>query len=177
MTTLKMSLPTKSLVIPVGLPGSGKSTLLRGIEERYGLAGFRYGADDVRKTMFGDVSTQGNPALVHGAARAMLEVRMAEGLPSTYDATNLTLKARRPLIELCGKYEYTAVLLMARISYDTAQSRNRGREEGRVPGHVLDRMNRQLNDGEWKKACQQGRSGIPYFFDEDTTDIEVDWLA
>ena len=98
---------------PVGLPGSGKSTLLGQVLPH---SGFRHGADDVRRTMFGDVSTQGNPAIVHEAARHMLLVRMTEGLPSAYDATNLTVRERQNLLVMADQNDYYTVALIGQVS-------------------------------------------------------------
>ena len=140
MNTLTMYLPIKSLIIPVAVPGSGKSTLLRFIEEGGGevLKGFRIGADDVRERMFGEVSVQGDPRLVHTAAQALIEVRLAAGLPSAYDATNVTQKARKPLLDLAAKYNYHVVGLISDVPVEVAKDRNANRTVGQVPEFVID---------------------------------------
>jgi len=168
MADVLLKIPTKSLVLPVAVPGSGKTTLLKQVH----VPGWRHGPDDVRRTMFGDVSIQGHGDLVHTAAQAMLRCRLADGLPSAYDATNVTPKTRKVLVDLARWYGYTVVALVSEVPQELALLRNRLRTEGVVPEHVIERM--------WK----QKESAISliytevdkvYHFHEDTTRFRIEW--
>jgi len=136
MDTLRLKFPKKTLIVPVGLPGSGKSTLLSQVLPH---TGFCHGADDVRRTMFGDVSTQGNPWIVHEAARHMLRVRLVEGLPSAYDATNLTVRERQNLLVMADQNDYYVVALVGDVPIEVVKLRNEIRQD-KVPEFVIDRM-------------------------------------
>ncbi len=138
---LMLTYPKKTLIVPVGVPGSGKSTLLAHANVDY--PGFRHGADDVRRTMFGDVSVQGSPMIVHDAARTMLEVRLAEGLPAAYDATNISPRDRFKLLVLANEYGYFKVALVSEVPVEVAKLRNELRRQP-VPEFVIDRMAKKL---------------------------------
>jgi predicted kinase len=166
-TVLRFTTPFKTLIIPVGLPGSGKSTLL----DQVGIAGFRFGADDVRERIFGDVAIQGDPARVHHAARAVIEVRMAEGFPACYDATNLTRKSRAPLFALAEKWGYRTVALASIVPYGLVYERNAAREVGRVPDPVLTRMHSQYHH----ETVYEDPFDLVAWFDETTTRLAITW--
>lgn len=166
MHEIHLTLPTKTLIVPVGLPGSGKTSLLKWT----GLPGFRHGADDVRERMFGDVSIQGLPSLVHAAARSMLEVRLYSGLPAAYDATNLTVRDRNSLFALAEKYGYYTVALISQVSVEVAKKRNRERVSP-VPEFVIDRMVKKLE----VPKSSEGFDKLVYF-DHSTTELEVEWV-
>jgi predicted kinase len=166
MHEIHLTLPTKTLIVPVGLPGSGKSTLLGQVLPH---SGFRHGADDVRRTMFGDVSTQGNPMLVHLAARHMLLVRMTEGLPCSYDATNLTVRDRGDLLVMADQNDYYTVALIGQVSKEVAKERNAQRTAP-VPEFVIDRMAKKLD----APKPSEGFDRLVYF-DQSTGVLEVEW--
>jgi predicted kinase len=168
MHEINLTLPTKTLIVPVGLPGSGKSTLLGQILPH---SGFRHGADDVRRTMFGDVSTQGNPAIVHEAARHMLLVRMTEGLPCAYDATNLTEKDRRGLLVMADQSGYYTVALIGQVSKEVAKVRNAQRTAP-VPEFVIDRMAKKLD----APKPPEGFDRLVYF-NQSTTGLSIEWTG
>jgi predicted kinase len=165
---INLTLPTKTLIVPVGLPGSGKSTLLGQVLPH---SGFRHGADDVRRTMFGDVSTQGNPMLVHLAARHMLLVRMTEGLPCSYDATNLTVRDRADLLVMAEQNGYYTVALIGQVSKEVAKLRNAQRTSP-VPEFVIDRMAKKLD----APKPSEGFDRLVYF-DQSTTGLTIEWTA
>lgn len=163
-------LPERTLIVPIAVPGSGKTTLLNRIEQATGLPGFRHGPDDVRRTLFGNVSYQGNGGLVHAAAQAMLKARLAEGIPAAYDATNVTAKTRRVILDIAQDFEYHTVALILEIPISIAHARNQDRTAGRVPDYVIDRMYKQMHSG----GAVFGFDEIIHC-DERTTEINVEW--
>ena len=169
MSTLTMRIPHRSLSLPVGIPGSGKTTLLNYLESNgdWEIRGLRFGADDVRRIVFRDVSVQGTPRLAHAAARAVLEVRMDAGLTACYDSTNLTYKARDPLLDLALQYNYTVVYLVSAVPLEVALARNTARTDGCVPNEVMARM--------WSQRSEPARDERRYDFWETTTALEIAW--
>ena len=160
-----IELPKKTLIVPIGIPGSGKSTLLNRVSVDW--PGFRFGADDIRELVFGDVSTQGNPGLVHEAARAALKIRLATELPACYDATNINRKSRAPLFGLAKAYGYDVVALVSTVPYDVAEERNKNRTVGKVPEFVLDRMIANFEAA----SLEEGFKSIRYF-GTDTSELD-----
>jgi predicted kinase len=137
MAPLILQLPRKTLIMPIGPPGCGKTTLLSRFNTEW--PGFLHGADDVRRTMFGDVFIVGNPSIVHSAARGMLECRLSEGLPAAYDSTSVMIKTRFPLLVLAAEYEYHKVALVSAVPIEIVKARNLERTQP-VPEYVIDRM-------------------------------------
>jgi protein phosphatase len=168
MSELKMVIPTKSLILPVAIPGSGKTTLLKQIH----LPGFRWGPDDVRRACFGDVSIQGHGDLVHRAAQAMLRCRLADGLSSAYDATNVTPNTRKVIVDIAREYGYYVVAFVSDVSKELALARNSDREVGRVPEHVIERMWKQKESSIKDIAGEVDRV---YRFDHTTMRLRIEW--
>jgi predicted kinase len=163
---INLTLPKRTLIVPIAIPGTGKSTLLGQVLPH---SGFRHGADDVRRTMFGDVSVQGNPMLVHLAARHMLLVRMTEGLPCSYDATNLTVKDRRDLLVMADQNDYYTVAFCWEVAVATAKERNLQREQP-VPEFVIDRMVKKLQPPTAEEAFDR-----LVYFDQLSTNLSIEW--
>jgi predicted kinase len=168
MPDVLMNIPTKTLVLPVAVPGSGKSTLLRQIH----IPGFRHGPDDVRATMFGDVSIQGNGRLVHEAAQAALRCRLAEGLPSAYDATNVLQSSRKAIVAIAQEYGYFVAALVSEVPKEVAHRRNQLRGPGVVPDHVIDRMWQQKESAISQIYIEVDKV---YHFHEDTARFDIEW--
>ncbi len=169
-TTVKLNLPVKTLVVPVGLPGSGKSTLLREVD----ADGWSIGGDDVRKLVFGTVKTQGDPGKVHAAVRALMEIRMVRGLPVACDSTNLTRKNRKVLLDLARRYGYTTVALESQVSVDEVLKRNAHRARFNADAVVPEDIIRKMVDQFEPVSLEEGFDDIQ-FFDANTLWLEIDW--
>jgi len=170
MSTIRLQLPKRSLIIPVAVPGSGKSTLLGQVLPH---SGFRHGPDDIRRAMYGSVEEQGNGQKVHEAARAALECRLAVGLPAAYDATNVTPSARKLITDLGRKYSYHNLAMISNVSPEVAHARNQLRVTGRVPDHVIDRMAKQAQSA--PVTLKEDFDSLTWF-EEGTDTLIIDWL-
>lgn len=173
MSTIRLQLPKRSLIVPVAVPGSGKTTLLKQVEVNSKLPGFRHGPDDVRRTMYGAVEEQGHGGKVHDAARACLECRLAVGLPAAYDATNVTPSARKLITDLGRHYGYYIVALIFTVDKELAHFRNRLRAQGRVPEHVIDRMWKQKESA--PVTLDEDFDSLVWFNEGDHT-LDITWL-
>jgi predicted kinase len=175
MSTLNLKIPKKSLLVPIGAPGSGKSTLLNQVCQTHKDRGLRFGNDDVRRIMYGKVSTLGPSRLVAEAARAMAAVRMGEGLPVALDSTHAGATARKFALELAKSYDYTCVALLSTLSATEVKSRNNKRPKGiRVVGFIVDQMLGDLKNVNSSSLYVEGFDEI-YEFDASVDELVIDF--
>jgi len=92
-------MPPSKIVIAVGLPGSGKSTYF----EKLGVNAIS--SDAIRLQLADDATDQSIHRRVFATVRRLLRQRLDLRRPLTYiDATNLTVKERRPYRKIAREY-------------------------------------------------------------------------
>ncbi|HYM84788.1 MAG TPA: AAA family ATPase, partial [Candidatus Dormibacteraeota bacterium] len=100
--------PDPALVLLVGAAGAGKST----------FAARRFAPDEVlssdalREALTGDASDQSRNRLVFALLHREAERRMADGLLTVVDATNVEWHARRPLLAIAMRTGRPAVAVI-----------------------------------------------------------------
>ncbi|MGA2118197.1 MAG: AAA family ATPase [Bryobacteraceae bacterium] len=127
------------IIVLVGLPGSGKSTYL----EKVGGTGLA--SDKIRLWLADDETDQSAQGRVFQTLRYLLRQRLEIGRPVTYiDATNLTVRERRPYLEIARKRGCTAEAVFFDVPFEVCCARNRRRRRV-VPDDVLMRMSARLS--------------------------------
>ena len=128
----------------IGISGSGKSTMAEKIakeENAYIIA-----SDKIRKELYGDEKTQGNPEEVFNTVYDRIINYLKLGKNVVFDATNISLKHRHELFKnLKQNYinpKNIAVVLTTPISVCYGQNILRGRV---VPEHVIERQYHNFN--------------------------------
>lgn len=122
----------------VGLPGSGKSTWL----ERSGLTAIS--SDEVRRLLADDPTDQTIHRRVFATMRFLIRQRLAVGRPVTYvDATHLTVRERRPYIQLAGLNDCEVEALFFDVPLQICLERNRQRSRV-VPEAAIVEMSKRL---------------------------------
>lgn len=119
-----------NFILLVGISGSGKSTYAD--PETTILD-----SDAAREELFGDVTYQGNNALVFETMRKRAICALKEGRDVTYCATNLSMKRRKELLAQLPPCRKICVVMAT--PFETCLARNAGRER-RVPEYVLRRQ-------------------------------------
>ena len=130
------------IVLLVGLPGSGKSTWAQS-KVTPGISGV-LSSDAVRELLVDDANNQNIHARVFRVLRYVLKNRLELKRPVTYiDATNLTLKERRPYIKMADLLDAEIEAVFFDVPVEECIRRNR--ERGRVvPDDVILQMKERL---------------------------------
>ena len=85
------------LIMLIGLPGSGKSTYARSLLDAEGHVKYM-SSDLIREELYGDRRIQGNPNTVFENMHRKTVELLTNGYDVVYDATNVTRKNRRGII-------------------------------------------------------------------------------
>ncbi|UUV46489.1 polynucleotide kinase [Bacillus phage vB_BanS-Thrax3] len=125
----------------VGLPASGKSTIAS-VMEKVNQNTVWISSDNLREEIHGDVNNQDNPAMIFQEMAKRTKEALKEGKDVAYDATNISRKKRRGLLQQLPKDVYKEVNYVA-TDFDMALSMNKMRERV-VPHHVMKSMYKSL---------------------------------
>ena len=138
MTTL--TVPELSLVVLVGVTGSGKSTFAR----KHFKPTEILSSDACR----GLVSDDENNQAATGDAFAVLHViarkRLARGLLTVVDATNVQVEARKPLVALAREFHALPVAIVLDVDESVCRERNKTRADRTFGPHVVRQQMQQL---------------------------------
>ena len=125
------------LIVMCGLPSSGKSTYANYLTESGHFA--CVSTDQVRKELYGDENIQGNGKEVFATAFKHLRTYGQFKNNCVFDATNITPRARRKVIQECRKYYDLIICKYIDTPLDVCLQRNSQRERV-VPKEVILRM-------------------------------------
>jgi predicted kinase len=121
----------------IGLPGSGKSTWARG---KSGVLS----SDALRELLADDPDNQKIHPRVFRVLRYLLKQRLELERPATFiDATNLTLRERRPYFRMCTAFDAQVDAVFFDVPSEVCMQRNRERSR-LVPDDVILAMARRL---------------------------------
>jgi protein phosphatase len=137
---VNVGLPQLSLVVLVGVSGAGKSTFAR----RHFKPTEILTSDFCRAL----VSDDENDQTATGDAFAVLHFvagrRLARGMLTVVDATNVSPEARKPLIELAREHHVLPVAVVFDLPMSVLEERTRTRTDRSLGSHVLRNQRGQL---------------------------------
>ena len=149
---MTLTIPELSLVVLIGPSGSGKSSFAR--------AHFKPTETLSSDFCRGLVSDDENDQAATGDAFAVLHFvaakRLARGLLTVVDATNVQPEARKPLVELARQFHVLPVAIVLDLPERLCQDRNRDRSERQFGPHVVRQQVSQLR----KSIRGLGREGF-----------------
>jgi protein phosphatase len=137
---MKLTVPQLSLIVLLGPSGCGKSTFAR----------THFKTTEVLSSDFcrGLVSDDENSQEATGDAFDVLKFiagkRLARGLLTVVDATNVQSEARKPLVELAHEHDVLPVAIVLKMPEEVCQERNRGRADRAFGPHVIRNQSTQL---------------------------------
>lgn len=129
-------------IMLVGLPASGKSTwaINKQNHNHYGRKIKILSSDNVRYELYGDASIQGNPTDVFDELHKQVIDSLNNGYDVIYDATNLTIKNRKSILDKIKELKNTVDIRIScelfAPTMDIILNRNRSRDRV-VPEDVI----------------------------------------
>src|SRR4051794_7965523 len=137
---MKLSLPKLSLVVLIGPSGSGKSTFAR----KHFKPTEVLSSDFCRGLVSDDENCQDATNEAFAVLHHVASVRLARGLLTVVDATNVQEEARRPLVQLARDHDVLPVAVVLKLADELCHERNRGRPNRAFGPHVIRQHSQQL---------------------------------
>ena len=132
------------LVVTVGLPSSGKTSWVDDfIGENQGKAIDVISSDKIREEVFNDIEDQNHNGEVFDLMKRRTKESLSQGHIAIYEATNISSKRRRALLNELNKYYDKAICLFKYKRLIACQIDNEKRDR-EVPSDVIDRMYRNF---------------------------------
>jgi protein phosphatase len=137
---VKIDLPELSLVVLAGASGAGKSTFAR----RHFKPTEILTSDFCRALVSGDENDQSATRDAFEVLHFVAGKRLARGLLTVVDATNVQPEARQPLVELARAHYVLPVAIVFDLPIGILEERGRTRTDREIGGHVLRNQRSQL---------------------------------
>lgn len=125
----------------VGLPGSGKTTIAKRIIESDPTV-VHISSDAIRGELWGDESIQNNPNEVFKVMQERTILTLRQGYSVIYDATNITRKNRRSILDMLAPW-VNKQCLICWAPVEVCVERDKARERTVGPA-VIDKMLRRF---------------------------------
>jgi len=142
VTLSQLSMPAGGLVALVGVAGSGKSTFAAG----HFPASAVLSSDAFRSLVAGDPADQTATDEAFSILHQVLDMRLARGLLTVVDATNVQPWARGKLVEIARRRRRPAAAIVLDLPLRLCLERNATRTTGRLPAAAIRRQYRSLRD-------------------------------
>ena len=153
---MKMAIPELCLVLLVGPSGSGKSSFGR----KHFLATEVVSSDFCRELVSDSENDQSATVDAFDILHAIVRKRLARGMLTVVDATNVQREARASLIELAREYHMFAVAIVFDLPEKLCHERNASRPDRQFGAHVVRNQCQQLR----RTLRGLEREGIRYVF-------------
>ena len=137
---MNLSIPDLALVVLVGPSGCGKSTFAR-----THFAPFEtLSSDFCRGLVSNDENDQAATKDAFETLHFIAAKRLARGLLTVVDATNVQPEARKPLVELARRFHVLPVAIVLDLPERVCEARNRERTDRNFGPHVIRQQSNQL---------------------------------
>jgi len=137
---VKITLPELSLVVLIGPSGCGKSTFARKHFKPTEVLSSDFCRGLVSDNENEQSATNDAFETLHYIARK----RLARGLLTVIDATNVQPESRKPLVEIAREYHLLPVAIVLNLPERLCQDRNQGRADRNFGPHVIRNQTQDL---------------------------------
>ncbi|NPC82236.1 polynucleotide kinase-phosphatase, partial [Pyxidicoccus fallax] len=138
---MKVTIPELALVLLIGPSGAGKSTFAR----RHFKPTEVLSSDTYRGIVSDDENSLEATKDAFETLRFVAARRLARGLLTVIDATNVQPEARKPLVELAREYHVLPVAVVLDVPEKTCHERNRQRPDRDFGPHVVRNQLQQMH--------------------------------
>ena len=135
-----LTIPDLSLVVLVGASGCGKSTFARIHFKPFETLS----SDFCRGLVSNDENDQSATKDAFEALHFIAAKRLARGLLTVVDATNVQPEARKPLVELARRYHVLPIAIVLDLPERVCEARNKTRADRAFGPHVIRQQRSQL---------------------------------
>ncbi|GGF37486.1 polynucleotide kinase-phosphatase [Williamsia phyllosphaerae] len=135
-----LAIPELSLVLLIGTSGSGKSTFAA----THFAASEVVSSDGCRAMVSDDPNDQGATKDAFDLLEYIAAKRLARGLLTVVDATNVQASARRSLLAVAKDHDVLPVAIVLDLPTDVSRTRNASRPDRDFGSHVIKRQHEQL---------------------------------
>ncbi len=136
----RLKIPNLSLVLLMGASGSGKSTFAA----KHFHPSEVISSDRCRGLVSGDENDQSATGDAFEVLQFIAAKRLARGLLTVIDATNVDAVSRKPLVQLAKQYHCIPVAVVLKAKERVCHARNAERADRAFGKHVVKRQTRQL---------------------------------
>ena len=143
MPGARLSIPSPSLVVMVGVAGSGKTTL----SCRHFSATQIVGTDDCRALLSDDAADQSVSDAAFRLAHLITDERLRLGRLTVFDATSVQARHRRDLLAIAARHHLPAVAILMDLPVSICLERDRQRADRSVGRHIIEWQARALDSG------------------------------
>ena len=127
------TIPELCLVVLIGPSGCGKSTFAR----KHFKPTEVISSDFCRGLVSNDENSQDATGDAFDVLKYVVGKRLARGLLTVIDATNVQAEARKPLVELAREHDVLPVAVVLKMPESLCQERNKGRADRSFGPHVI----------------------------------------
>lgn len=149
------------LILLVGIPGAGKTHYAKNYITLQPNT-VHLSSDSIRAELYGDESTQGNPAEVFALMQKRAIEALNNGQDVIYDSTTMTRKDRQGIISVCPKFaKIECYIIWAPIEECIKRDAERDRTVGK---EVVDRMLKRFQAPFFDEGIDEIKIIKPYKF-------------
>ena len=153
---MELRVPNLSLVVLIGCSGSGKSTFAR----KHFAQTEVLSSDYCRGLVSNDENSQDATVDAFDVLRFIAAKRLARGLLTVIDATNVQPESRKPLVALAKEFDVLPVAIVLDVPERECHERNKNRDDRQFGPHVIRNQVSQLR----RSVRGLGREGFRHVF-------------